>query len=71
MEDYFVNYKFNYGYNEGESFSAKFYSPSKLKTIFHSLCVLVDMGIISDDFLILLAKALKEQIRKSKLNNDY
>ena len=71
MEDFYVNCKFNCGNHEGESFSAKFCSPSKLKKVLYSLFVLVDMGIISNDFMMLLAEALKQQIRKSKLNNNY
>lgn len=71
LEELYVNCKFNCGYHEGESYSAKFRSPSKLKKILHSLGALADEGIISSDFAFLIAKALIEQVKKRKLNIDY
>ena len=50
MQDLYVNCKFDCGYNNGESFSAKFSSPTKLKRIISSLESLALEGIISYDF---------------------
>lgn len=71
LEDLYVNCKFNCGCHEGETYSAKFHSSTKLKKILYSIGLLADKGIISTDFAFLLGKALIEQVRKSKFNNGY
>ena len=63
MEELFVNCKFNCGYHEGESYSAKFRTPSKLKKILGALSALEDGKIYTVDFIFLLAAALKLQYR--------
>ena len=71
LQDLYVNCKFNCGYHEGESYSAKFHSQSKLKKVLYCIGALADEGIISSDFSFLLARAIIEQFRKIKNNNNY
>ena len=71
MEEYYANCKFNCGYHEGESYSARFRSPTKLKAVLSVLGDLADEGIISNDFAIILALALREQVNRLKGKNDY
>ena len=72
MVELFFNCKYNCGCHEGESFSAKFRSPSShFKKISEILGELEDIKVFTVDFICILHAALRQQFRNKYKNNNY
>ncbi len=64
MKEEFFNIKFDCGYHEGETESARFKFPTNLKRVLAVVGALEDDQIYSPDFVDSLANALREQYKK-------